>query len=377
MNETRASLVHMDLDRHGVVEASAGTGKTYTIQQLVLRLLTEADVKLEQILVVTFTEKATGELKTRLRRMLEEAVEKRDVFSPIVKPALEQFDQAPIFTIHGFCQRLLQEYALEQGQDFGAALVNDVDLFASALREIQRKQWRTYFGPRLKAVLEKAGYNRGTADAWNQRVLDIAIRYKPRSGHRLKPDFVPDWWQRLDEADANWAGQLEIYTIDALHKHLREHKRERGLQSFDDMIASVEENLDSARNRNAESFLNTLRKRYRYGIVDEFQDTDPLQWRIFRRIFLDGAARGEGQEEGREERGEGRGVTDEGQDDANGASVLAPLPLPLSPLPSPLAPLPSPLALLSLLSSSWAIPSKRSSDSGAPICRRILTPSRR
>ena len=102
---------------------------------------------------------------------------------------------------------------------------------------------------------------------------------------------MPDWWQRLDEADVNWAGQLEIFTINALHEHLRDHKRQRGLQSFDDMIASLEENLDSARNQDADDLLNTLRQqRYRYGIVDEFQDTDPLQWRIFRRIFLDAGA---------------------------------------------------------------------------------------
>ena len=61
--------------------------------------------------------------------MLEKAVQKDDEFSPILKPALDHFDQAPIFTIHGFCQRLLQEYALEQGQDFGAALVDDFELF--------------------------------------------------------------------------------------------------------------------------------------------------------------------------------------------------------------------------------------------------------
>src|ERR1700730_12355019 len=61
----------IDLDAHAVVEASAGTGKTYTIEQLVLRLLLERKVPLEQILLVTFTEKATGELKTRLRTALE------------------------------------------------------------------------------------------------------------------------------------------------------------------------------------------------------------------------------------------------------------------------------------------------------------------
>ena len=77
---------------------------------------------------------------------------------------------------------------------------------------------------------------------------------------------------------ANWAGQLEIFTIDALHEHLREFKRQRGLHSFDDMIARVEESLDTAKNRDAENLLQTLRDRYHCGIVDEFQDTDPLQW---------------------------------------------------------------------------------------------------
>ena len=289
MNETRASVANFDLGRHAVVEASAGTGKTYTIEQLVYRLLTEEEVALEQILIVTFTEKATGELKARLRLMLERAIQKDDDFALQLRPALDHFDQASIFTIHGFCQRLLQEYALEQGQDFHAELVNDPDLLKTLLREIQRKDWRTHFGARLKAVLEKANYHRDIADDWEKKVLDIASRYKPRSGHQLRPACVPDWWQRLDEVDANWAGQLEIFTIDALHRHLHEYKRQRGLHSFDDMIAFVEQNLDPTKNSDAANLLTELRKRYRYGIVDEFQDTDPLQWRIFRNIFL-GAA---------------------------------------------------------------------------------------
>src|ERR1700688_272814 len=114
MNEPRASVENFDLNRHAVVEASAGTGKTYTIEKLVMRLLTEEHVPLEQILIVTFTEKATGELKARMRGVLERTIDEHDEFRPLLKPALEKFDQAPIFTIHGFCQRLLQELALEQ-----------------------------------------------------------------------------------------------------------------------------------------------------------------------------------------------------------------------------------------------------------------------
>src|SRR5207237_7352458 len=75
----RGVIETIDLDRHGVIEASAGTGKTYTLEKLVLRLLRERPVSLEQILLVTFTEKATGELKGRLRQALErECADKRE-----------------------------------------------------------------------------------------------------------------------------------------------------------------------------------------------------------------------------------------------------------------------------------------------------------
>src|SRR6266849_3508868 len=104
MNETRASVENFELSQHAVVEASAGTGKTYTIENLVLRLLIEESVPLEQILIVTFTEKATGDLKTRLRSTLERALKKDDEHAAVLKPAVDHFDQAPIFTIHGFCQ---------------------------------------------------------------------------------------------------------------------------------------------------------------------------------------------------------------------------------------------------------------------------------
>src|ERR1043165_2653388 len=288
MNRSRVSVETFELDRHAVVEASAGTGKTFTIERLVARLLTEEAVPIEQILVVTYTEKATGELKERLRRMIERELQHADLFTPLLQAALHHFDQAPIFTIHAFCQRLLQEYALEQGQDFAAMLIDDADLLQRALCEIQRKLWRSTFGAKLKAVLERALYDRTTAATWDRKVLEVAKKYKPRSGHRLQPAFVPDWWQRLDDPALDCAGQLELFTIHAMHAHIADHKRQRGLQSFDDMIARVEESLDPVRNSDAANLVQVLRTRFRYGIVDEFQDTDPLQWSIFRRIFLEG-----------------------------------------------------------------------------------------
>src|SRR5687768_1001752 len=101
------SLVgEIDLSRHALLEASAGTGKTYTIEQLVLRLVLEERASLDQILLVTFTEKATGELKGRLRGALEKTLAEQPSLRRLLQPSLDAFDQAPIFTIHGFCQRL-------------------------------------------------------------------------------------------------------------------------------------------------------------------------------------------------------------------------------------------------------------------------------
>lgn len=281
------TVATIDLSRHAVIEASAGTGKTYTIEQLVLRMLIETATPLEKILLVTFTEKATGELKSRMRQTLERTAREQPQHEAILLRALDQFDQASIFTIHGFCQRLLQEHALEQGQDFRAALVADPELMPQLLREVQRKVWRREFGDKLRDVLERAGYNRTTAGAWDERVRDAATQYHPRCEHQLRPAPVADWWQRLDEPGVNWGGQLEVFTVAAVRRLLGEYKQQRGLHSFDDMIATVEQSLDPERNTQAPTLLHRLRDRYRFGIVDEFQDTDPLQWRIFRRIFLE------------------------------------------------------------------------------------------
>src|SRR5437879_6976777 len=89
----RARVPEFDLDRHTVVEASAGTGKTYTLESLVRDLLQGGKAGLDQILLVTFTEKATGELKGRLRASLEKACAEGVSGREIFQTALYQFDQ--------------------------------------------------------------------------------------------------------------------------------------------------------------------------------------------------------------------------------------------------------------------------------------------
>nr|NGX56518.1 RecBCD enzyme subunit RecB [Candidatus Anoxychlamydiales bacterium] len=117
------------------IQASAGCGKTFTIEHIVIRLLLEnKTINIENILVVTFTKKATAELKFRIKNKIDEIIKiltyskEHDIIYDYLHPflkgdkkqgaisklkdALLYFDQAPIFTIHGFCFRSLKDFSL-------------------------------------------------------------------------------------------------------------------------------------------------------------------------------------------------------------------------------------------------------------------------
>ncbi len=133
-----------------LLEASAGTGKTFAIEHIFVRLVLEG-VELERILVVTFTRAATRELKTRVRANLEKALESLEevraewpylephVGSESAKKALQNaialFDRCQIFTIHGFCYRMLQEYAFEAKMGFGSPNPDDGKQIPDVLRK--------------------------------------------------------------------------------------------------------------------------------------------------------------------------------------------------------------------------------------------------
>ena len=129
------SLPESPLSGTNLIEASAGTGKTYTLAGLFVRLILEKGLSVGEILVVTYTEAATEELRDRIRQKMREVlkalsspqtpedasnacpdqlvsgvlrkVRNRQTAVRLIQEALHDFDQAPIFTIHGFCQRML------------------------------------------------------------------------------------------------------------------------------------------------------------------------------------------------------------------------------------------------------------------------------
>src|SRR5262249_10212991 len=133
----RIAMTDIDLERHAVIVASAGTGKTHTLEQLVLPLRGNGHADLDDTLPSPLTEKAAGELKSRLRLALEARAADKPEARRKLQAAIDSFEQAAISTIHGFCQRVLQEHAFENRQEFRAELVQDADLLESCLREIQ------------------------------------------------------------------------------------------------------------------------------------------------------------------------------------------------------------------------------------------------
>ena len=166
----------VDIHQHYLLEASAGTGKTFSIQNLLVRLLIEgADpLKLEQILVVTFTRAATRDLKQRIRTNLREALqhlslgstaaapdylcaclESGDVAVKTAKKRLQQallnFDSAPIFTIHGFCARMLRQHALEGDMGLKSEM-EEKPLSSLEVKQMLRDIFRTKGASRLRST---------------------------------------------------------------------------------------------------------------------------------------------------------------------------------------------------------------------------------
>ncbi len=150
-------LRRLPLDRHAIIEASAGTGKTFTLENIVVELLLGTDVPLDRLLVVTFTEKATHEIRARVRARLEELRSGRgapptdeqtcagDYWTidarahDKLEHALRAFDGATIATIHAFCFGVLRENAFASGRLFQERQVDGRESFGRAFRQALRR----------------------------------------------------------------------------------------------------------------------------------------------------------------------------------------------------------------------------------------------
>jgi len=395
------ALFEAPLDAASLIEASAGTGKTWTITGLYVRLLLEAELAVREILVVTFTEAATEELRDRIRRRLLDA---RDVLrggaakdefdrsllarfpdreraTDRLTNALRSFDEAAIYTIHGFCQRALADSAFEGARPFEMELIADE---GSLVQEIADDFWRREFHAAAPAVVahllacrltpekladgilrhvgkpflaidgpaappDLAQLERAYADAyararalWHAGRDDITslLRNAGLDGRKYQVRHFDSWFLQMDAfleperahpaicdklekftpaqladaakkgppprhpffeacagllaAHAALTGALDAFLADAkvrllteVNRELAVRKERRRVQSYNDLLLKLAQALDPP---GGDALARLLRARYRAALIDEFQDTDPVQFEIFRRIYGNEAA---------------------------------------------------------------------------------------
>ena len=379
---------------HGVVESSAGTGKTFLLEHLFVDLILTHGLACEEILVVTFTEKATAELVLRLRALIARLAGLRaddakameaagapdgaswiidDKAKKILGDTLLAFDRASIFTIHGFCQRVLREHAFVQGRFFDEELIGEEDAFTDAFHEVLRTQaadgcslaepiayWlssgksvdrletllracdrekttplRVRFDEArlaaalaawqpvaaedqaLKGRLKAAKVHHSTVKAILHRLALVSelaaecqgnsvrflaamqtFRDKTRKdgglGYVLEKLPVADTSlaelaravRELDEATVPLEAFLAERLSPLVSERAARRKRKAGLFDFSDMLNLVARALADPGPAGS-ALVDALRRRYRHALIDEFQDTDEVQWSIFQRLFVE------------------------------------------------------------------------------------------
>ncbi len=280
---------------HAIIEASAGTGKTYAIEHLIIELLRTAANSIEEILVVTFTDKATAELRARIRTAIENIVRGRPGGTQPTTPghqrasvdeaarlrlehALANFERAPIFTIHAFCNRVLTEFAFHSGARFNLDLVDGRRAFRSTFRAMLRERFAV--DPLMRPVLEE--WLQGDSVDKLESLLFEAHRSRyPGINHA---DAIDQVHRALAAKEPIGERLLTDLYLPPLEERFDRDKRQRGQLDYDDMLALVWRALEAP---GGLALTAVLRNRFRFGLVDEFQDTDDLQWQIFRRIFVE------------------------------------------------------------------------------------------
>lgn len=409
-HDQRPLALRFPLRGSRLIEASAGTGKTFTISALYLRLVlghggAETGFGREllppEILVVTFTDAATRELRERIRARLVQAArvfraeeagddllqQLRGDFMPERWPACARrldiaaqwMDEAAVSTIHGWCQRMLREHAFDSGSLFEQRLETD---HGELLAEVARDYWRQQCYPldgaaldwviahwqhpdslpgRVRPLLGEAAEPCGTPlvrlldaalaeqarelaalkapwPAWAdelERLLDAAVAGKCVDGRKIQARYYQPWFARLREWAGGAATELDLGAgfarltpdglaeawkkgstpdhpalpamaalparlaalrgpAEAAQRHaaawigqrFEAEKRRRAEMGFDDMLARLDAAL---RGDSGARLAAVIRQQFPVALIDEFQDTDPLQYRIFDAIYRVGA----------------------------------------------------------------------------------------
>ncbi|MFB1295622.1 exodeoxyribonuclease V subunit beta [Mycobacterium sp. pW049] len=263
-----------------VLEASAGTGKTFTLAGLVTRYVAEGVATLDQMLLITFGRAASQELRERVRGQIRDALRAFDdpatagdneVIAHLLagstedradrrqrlRDALAGFDAATIATTHQFCQLVLRSLGVAGDTDSGVELVESLD---EVVAEIVDDLYLAHFGQQRDEPLL-------SYDA----ALSLAREVVANAHTELRPDNPAPGF---DPA-------VRVHFAKAVCAELEMRKRKLGVLHYDDLLSRLADALESpespARAR--------MQRRWSIVMVDEFQDTDPVQWQVIDRAF--------------------------------------------------------------------------------------------
>lgn len=367
----------VELKGSNLVEASAGTGKTYSIAILSLRLLIEENLSIKEILMVTFTNAAVAELEDRIRLFVRKASKAAkgvkiddDGIAKLIKdskvPSAEiirrlekakiELDETSILTIHSFCQNTLTEFAFETDQIYGAEPIQDIgELIGEGVNEFWRNNIRGLDKDLLKILLsQKVRLGMDYHKRLSRGVLCSAVQQglgaKTFAGTSLDLNELPNiivqheelmahaqgleehirsfigtikgftenqaniWIETLSKPQSFWnklmvstaqytpkifSDEVEMYyeyeetissgingiyvnAIKQVQPAIRNHLAENKLVGVDDLIKHIHKAVVEKKNT---SLIENLRAKYKAVFIDEFQDTDQLQYEIFSSLF--------------------------------------------------------------------------------------------
>lgn len=324
---------HASLKGIHLVEANAGTGKTYNISSLFVRLIAETNHDIRELLVLTFTDAATVELRERIQSRCREVLERlqdsqdlepsndefleyasqkyasnQKVISRLQHAVLE-FDESHISTIHGFCQKLLRDYPFQFGVSPDFELLTNPE---SLIMDLLRSSWRHFFAPTdsqvkrlFQNIILQTGKGIKSPEEFYSKfgnILYDELPIHPRSAliqafedylsagntptslesftHYVETEFPASYWE-VDEAQEELFHSLTDLWIQELRVRFGQEKKKRAKLDYNDLIRMVSKVINQA----DLEFLSVLRHAFPVALIDEFQDTDTYQFAIFKKLF--------------------------------------------------------------------------------------------
>jgi exodeoxyribonuclease V beta subunit len=271
----------LPLNKRVLIQASAGTGKTYTIGSIVIRLLLEENLPIEKIVLITFTEAATAELKKKTaERIRKYALDNNEKLSIKAKAnlfeAIAKIDEMPIFTIHGFCQRIISEFAFEIGVFEKIEVKTDTS-------EIKNTVIADFWRQNIKELNEAIELN--IENLSNSVNVVLKHPHAIIAGENYEQSLA-EYKNSNDKNRADAEKKLKYAIAYKLATEIRQRfadeKKKLKVMDFDDMIENCHKAI---KGKNRETLRYAVKKRYEAILVDEFQDTDEMQSEIFDYLF--------------------------------------------------------------------------------------------